>query len=413
MKRTLWIRPHAGRLACLVVLLWPIALMAQPQVAGCPIFPAKNIWNVPIDTMPVHALSAQFIGTEGAGASLHPDFGPQGGLPFTIVPADQAMVPIQFDSLQSDPGPYPIPNGTQSESNPDLQLVILQQGTCKLYEVWAPRKLTDGTWTGGSGAIWGLKSNALRPDGWTSADGAGLPMFAGLVRYDEVASGAIRHALRMGVPKTRDDYVWPARHLASNLDGDQYPPMGTRFRLKASVDISHFDPMVQVILQALKTYGAMVAENGSAWFITGAPDSHWDNDILAQIKQLHGSDLEAVDVSSLQMGPNSALALDLGGSDRWDVPFSATPVFDLSRGDALSITLTGDVTSSTMINAGDGQTVSFLICQDSAGARAFHWPSNVLSGMQIGTASKSCSAQTFVSDGVKLYATTPGVINLQ
>jgi hypothetical protein len=170
--------------------------------------------------------------------------------------------------------------------------------------------------------------------------------------------------------------------------------------------------MVQVILQALKTYGAMVADNGSAWFITGAPDSRWDDGILAQIKRVTGADLEAVDVSSLQTGPASALATDPNASSRVNVAFSATPAFDLSTAPTQSLTLTDDVTAATIINPGDGQTVSFLICQDATGGHIFTWPSNVLGGMQVGTLPGKCSAQSFVSDGTKLYATSPGVANM-
>jgi hypothetical protein len=184
---------------------------------------------------------------------------------------------------------------------------------------------------------------------------------------------------------------------------------GQRFRLKASYDITGFDPMVQVILQAFKTYGMMIADNGSAWYITGAPDPRWNDTILAQLKQVTGADLEAVDVSSLQAGPNSSLAIDPFGSQRSAIGFSATPTFDLSAAPTQSLTLTGDVTASTIVNLTDGQTVSFLICQDAAGGHTFSWPSNVLGGMQVGSAAGKCSAQTFVSDGVRLYATTPGV----
>jgi hypothetical protein len=278
--------------------------------------------------------------------------------------------------------------------------------------VYSAKPQSDGSWTGATGAVFDLRQNSLRPDGWTSADAAGLPILPGLVRYDEVASGQIRHALRLTAPRTNDTFVWPARHYASHLDGEAYPPMGQRFRLKASYDISGFDPMIQVILQAMKTYGLMLADNGSAWFITGAPDPHWNDDVLSQLKRVTGADLEAVDVSSLQTGPNSALVSDAGVPARVVVPFSPTPVFDVSVAPTQSVTLTGDVTGATISNLADGQTVSFLVCQDSAGGHVFTWPSNVLGGMQVGTLPGKCSAQTFVSDGTKLYATTPGVTNL-
>ncbi len=401
------------RLACLmVILVAPISLPAQGTLGGCTVFPSSNIWNTPVDKMPVHPYSSQFIATEGADVPLHPDFGPNGAIPFVVVPGNQPKIAIQFASDQSDPGPYPIPPDAPIEAGTDNHVVILNQGECKLYEIYSAQKQPDGSWTGGSGAIFDLRLNGLRPDGWTSADAAGLPILPGLVRYDEVASGVIRHALRLTVPQTANTYVWPARHYASRLSGNQYPPMGQRFRLRADYDVSGFDPMVQVILQALKTYGLMVADNGSAWYITGAPDSRWDNNVLSQLKRVKGSDLEAVDVSSLQAGPNSSLALEANPPLRVSVAFSATPQFDLSLAPTQSITLTGDVTASSIANPGDGQTVSFLICQDSAGGHAFTWPSNVLGGMQIGTAPGTCSAQTFVSDGTRLYATSPGMTNM-
>jgi hypothetical protein len=402
------------RLAFLFGLVALLPLVAQPQIGNCAVFPARNIWNTPVDKLPVHPLSSQWIATEGATRTLHPDFGPAASIPYVIVPGNQPRVPINFTAGagNSEPGPYPIPPDAPIEAG-DSHVLVLNQGECKLYELYNAQKNSDGSWTAESGAIFDLRSNALRPDGWTSADAAGLPILPGLVRYDEVASGAIRHAIRLTVPQTRRAYVWPARHFASRLDADPYPPMGQRFRLRADYGISGFHPMVQVILQALKTYGMMLADNGSSWFITGAPDPRWNDDILAQLKQIKGSDLEAVDVSSLMVNSNSGLALDPNSSDRIDVPFSATPTFDVSSAKTVSMTLTGDVTGATAINLVDGQSVTFLICQDDAGGHAFTWPPNVLGGMQVGTDPGSCSAQTFVNDGTKLYATSPGVASMK
>jgi hypothetical protein len=292
-------------------------------------------------------------------------------------------------------------------------MLLVTQGECKLYEIFLAQLQPNGSWTSYSAAIFDLSSNALRPDGYTSADAAGLPIVPGLIRWEEVAAGAIKHALRMTVPKTDDSWVWPARHEASHVDNSAvYPPMGTRFRLKASVDISGYDPMVRPILQALKTYGAMVADNGSAWFFQGSPDARWSNDTLAQMKSLHGSDLEAVDVSFLQGGPNSALANDPNAPNRYDFPSSPSMTFDASLAGTLSVTLTGDVTAPTVTNFVDGNVVTFLICQDGAGGHAFNWPPNVAGGMIVGTAPNTCSAQSFVSNGTKLYATTPGMTNM-
>jgi hypothetical protein len=225
------------------------------------------------------------------------------------VPGTQAKVYVIFGYAdESDPGPYPIPPNPPIEGDPDgsgdRHILILDRDNCVLYELFAAHLENDG-WYAGSGAIFDLNDYALRPDGWTSADAAGLPILPGLVRYDEVAAGEIKHAIRFTVPQTRRDYVWPARHYASSLTGTQYPPMGQRFRLKASFDISGFSPEVQVILQAMKTYGIILADNGSAWFISGVPDERWDNDMLRELRQVYGSDFEAVDVSSLMLDPDS------------------------------------------------------------------------------------------------------------
>jgi hypothetical protein len=230
------------------------------------------------------------------------------------VPGTQATVPITFTyDDESDPGPYPIPPDAPIEGGPasdgDRHVLVVDRDDCILYELYAAYPQPDGSWLAGSGAIFDLNSNDLREDGWTSADAAGLPILPGLVRYDEVAEGEIRHAIRFTAEQTRQAYVWPARHYASDLTGAEYPPMGQRFRLKADFDISGFSPEVQVILQALKTYGMILADNGSPWFITGAPDERWNNDVLVpELHQVHGSDFEAVDVSSLMVNPDSGQA---------------------------------------------------------------------------------------------------------
>jgi hypothetical protein len=227
------------------------------------------------------------------------------------VPGTQPPVTVTFDyDDESDPGPYPIPPDAPIEGGPDSDgdrhVLVLDRDNCVLYEMWDSWPQPDGSWHAGSGAVFDLDSYDLRPDGWTSADAAGLPILPGLVRYDEVAAGEIRHAIRFTARQTNGDYyVWPARHKASSLSGSQYPPMGQRFRLKDEFDISGFSPEVQVILQAMKTYGIILADNGSNWFISGVPDERWDNDVLRELKQVHGSDFEAVDVSSLTIDPDS------------------------------------------------------------------------------------------------------------
>jgi len=282
----------------------------------CPLFPADNIWNAPVDTLPVHPNSDAYVNTIGATANLHPDFGAgqwQGapiGIPYVEVPGTQPQVSVSFTYAdESDPGPYPIPPDAPIEggpnSNGDRHVLVVDRDHCLLYELFYAWPQSDGSWIADSGAIFDLNSNALRPAGWTSADAAGLPIFPGLVHYDEVASGAIHHALRFTAPQTQRAYLWPARHFASNLTGTQYPPMGVRFRLKADYDLSGFSPEAQVILQTLKTYGMMLADNGLPWFLSGVPDDRWNNDVLNELKQVQGSDFEAVDVSSLMVDPNS------------------------------------------------------------------------------------------------------------
>jgi hypothetical protein len=290
-----------------------------PTLAGCPMFPADNVWNTPVNSLPVDANSDAYIQTIGADTGMHPGFGAglyEGGpigIPYTDVPGDQPKVSVKFDYAdESDAGPYPIPPDAPIEGGPqsdgDRHILIVQRDACILYELYYAYPQSDGTWTAGSGAIFDLSSNALRPADWTSADAAGLPILPGLVRYDEVAAGEIRHALRFTAPETRDEYIWPARHHASDLSGQEYPPMGQRFRLRADFDLSSFSPEVQVILRALQTYGMILADNGSAWFLTGAPDDGWDNDVLSELGQVTGSDFEAVDTSSLLVDPDSAQA---------------------------------------------------------------------------------------------------------
>jgi len=294
---------------------------SAPSIGGCPVFPADNVWNHRVDTLPLDANSQAYVSNIGATAGLHPDFGSglwDGGpigIPFVSVAGTQPFVSIDFIwySDESDPGPYPVPAAAPVEggsgSSGDRHVLVVDTGTCVLYELYYAWPQTDGSWQAGSGAVFDLRSNAMRPAGWTSADAAGFAIMPGLVRYDEVAAGAINHALRFTVPRTRQAYVWPARHLASSSTDPTRPAMGQRFRLKASFDVSGFSPMNQVILTALKTYGMFIADNGSSWYLSGAPDERWDNDDLHNLQtRVHGSDFEAVDESSLMADPNSAQA---------------------------------------------------------------------------------------------------------
>jgi len=286
----------------------------------CRILPADNIWNTPVDDLPVDPNSTAYINTIGANATLHADFGsgvwPPGsnspiGIPFVEVDPGQPLVAINYTAYgsESDPGPWPIPGDAPIEGGPDAggdrHVVVLDRYECMLYELFYAFPRSDGSWNAASGAVYDLTSNDLRPDGWTSADAAGLPILPGLVRYDEVASGEIDHAIRFTAPQTRNHYVWPARHYASSLSGAQYPPMGQRFRLKADYDIAGYSPDVQVILTAMKHYGLILADNGSSWFISGAPDPRWNNDMLHEWDDIPGSAFEAVDVSSLMVDPDS------------------------------------------------------------------------------------------------------------
>lgn len=305
-------------LAWLAALFFAAGAQAG-TLAGCPLLPANHIWNTPVDKLPVHNRSAAWGDHSSPTAQLHPDFGTvwdgaPNGIPYVVVAGTQPRVPVLFDyDDESDPGPYPIPPDAPIEGGPgsggDRHILVLERDSCRLYETWSSYRQADGSWQAGSGAVFDLRSNALRPAGWTSADAAGLPILPGLVRYDEVQSGEIAHALRLTLPNTHHAYLWPARHAAGQSDPEQnLPPMGARFRLKTSVDIAGFSAGNQVILRALKKYGAFLADNGSAWYLSGAPDPRWDDDDLARLGRLHGSDFEAVDVSGLQVDPDSGRA---------------------------------------------------------------------------------------------------------
>ncbi len=302
--------------AALFSSLFSAGCYAQPTIGSCPVFPANNAWNMRVDKLPVASNSSTLVNTIGSSVTLHADFGSglwDGGpigIPFITVLGSQTKYPVTFQYAdESDPGPYAIPLSAPieggSSSTGDRHTIAIDTDNCILYELYAAYPQT-ASWQAGSGVIFNLNSNALRPAGWTSTDAAGFPIFPGLVKYDEVAAGVINHAIRLTVPQTRDTYIWPARHEASSLTGSQYPAMGQRFRLRASFDISTYPADVQVILQALKTYGMFVADNGSAWYISGAPDSRWNNDDLGLLRNITGSDFEAVDDTVFMINSNSA-----------------------------------------------------------------------------------------------------------
>ncbi len=276
-----------------------------PGAPGCGVFPASNVWNVPIDARPVAGNSATMVAAIGLTRGLHMDFGSYAGygIPYQVVPGTTPRSTVRFDyDDESDHVGYPIPASPKIEAGSDAHMLLVDRDACRLYELFAARR-SGGGWAAGSGATWDLRSNALRPAGWTSADAAGLPILPGLVRYDEVAAGKIDHALRFTTNRTRTSYIYPARHQAGESASMALPPMGLRVRLKASFDMSRLSPQARVIAVALKRYGMILADNGSPWYISGASDPHFDDDVLHQLGGITGRDLEVVDTSGLVSVP--------------------------------------------------------------------------------------------------------------
>jgi len=287
-----------------------------PGATACPTFPTDSFWHADVSALPVHPQSATWVASVGTTAKLKADFGSGTwdggpiGIPFTSVGGTQPRVPVTFDYAdESYTGPYPIPPNAPIEGGPastgDRHVLIVDRDSCRLWELYAAYPQNGGaSWTAGSGATWDLRSNAMRPLGWTSGDAAGLPILPGLVRRDEVAAGTIDHAIRVTAPHIADAFVWPASHKAAT-GGASDPPMGAWFRLKASFDISGFSPANQVVLRALKQHGMVLADNGSSWFLSGAPDPGWNDDDLGVLRTVPGSAFEAVDVSSLKVSDTS------------------------------------------------------------------------------------------------------------
>jgi hypothetical protein len=308
-----------GKAAAALILLLTTATLAgatasAPTLAGCPVFPASSPWNQRIDKLPVAGDSAQLIASMGVDGSVHADFGnglyngSRIGIPYVVVHATstpKSRVSFEYAD-ESDKGPYPIPGNVPVEGYPghadqgDRHVLIVDRDACRLYELSGTSK-QNGKWSGWSGAIWNLRSNALRPAGWTSADAAGLPILPGLARWEgDAATGTIRHALRFTAERTRRAYIYPARHYASSLTDPSLPPMGLRVRLKAGVNIASLPPQARIVAQALKTYGMILADNGSNWYIGGAPSPKWSNDQLHALGRLTGADFEVVDTSKLR-----------------------------------------------------------------------------------------------------------------
>lgn len=301
----------AAAAAVAVVVIPGAGAQRPPTAAGCPILPKSNAFNQRVDRLPVAGNSRTLVGSIGAAARFHADFGSGTydggpiGIPYTVVRRTQKRVPVAFDYAdESDRGPYPIPARAPIEgganADGDRHVLVLDRDRCKLYELFDAHRRDGGArWTAGAGAIFDLRSNRLRPAGWTSADAAGLPILPGLARYDEVAKGSIAHALRFTARRTRSAYVYPARHFASDDSDRALPPMGLRVRLRSNVSLAGLGRQAKVIARALKRYGALLADNGSPWYFSGAPDRRWDNDDLHTLDRLTGGDFEVVDTRSL------------------------------------------------------------------------------------------------------------------
>jgi hypothetical protein len=280
-----------------------------PGARRCPVFPTNNAWNQRVDRLPVASDSAQLIASIGLDAPVHADFGSGTwdggpiGIPFDVVSRTTPRSRVSFlYADESDRVRYPIPSNVHIEGGPratgDRHAILVDKSACRLYELYDLQHTTHG-WTAGSGAVWSLRTNHLRPAGWTSADAAGLPIFPGLARWDEASRGVIDHALRFTAPRTRRAYVYPARHFASSSTDPTLPPMGLRVRLKASVNVASFPRQARVVLRALQRYGMILADNGSPWYVSGAPNRHWNNGDLHSLGRLTGADFEVVDTSSL------------------------------------------------------------------------------------------------------------------
>ena len=298
------------------------AAVAQPTSApipgtDCPAFPANGWWHADVSKLPVHKRSKQWLGHMSKKAKLHPDFGPSYGeqpvpygIPITVVAGTHPKVTVTFQyASESDQVPYPLGDDTMVEggqyTSGDRHTVVIDSSTCRLYETWATRR-SGATWSAGSGAAWDLNSNNLRTRTWTSADAAGLPILPGLLRYEEVAAGTIDHAIRFTTDMSDKSFLWPARHQAGSVSNQNYPPMGARFRLKPTYVISaKLRPDTKAVLQAMKKYGMVLADNGSPWYFQGTSDDRWPEALLYQLKTIPASAFEAVDTSSLMLSPNS------------------------------------------------------------------------------------------------------------
>jgi hypothetical protein len=286
--------------------------VARP-VAGttCQTFPADNYWRADISDLPVHARSDQWLANMSSGRDLHPDFGPNAGgadygIPITVVPRDHRRVRVRFTYAdESDHVRYPLGRDTRIEGGSDRHAIIVDRGSCRLFETFATRK-RDGRWYAGSGATWSLRSNDLRPDGWTSADAAGLPILHGLLRWNEVRNRRVNHAIRFNTDITRRAHLWPARHDAGSQDGTAYPPMGARFRLRAGFPTEGYGAGARAVIRAMKRYGLVLADNGSPWFFQGERNGNWPDRLISELKTIPASSFVAVDTAGLKVSRDSA-----------------------------------------------------------------------------------------------------------
>lgn len=305
-------------LAATMLVAPPASARPAKPVAGtrCSEFPADNWWRADISDLPVHDRSRQWLSQMSTGVDLHPDFGPSFGdgpnygIPITVVKPSHRKMKVRFDyASESDRVRYPLGPDTRIEggrgSSGDKHAIVVDRGACKLYETWNSR-LRRGHWVAGSGAVWSLRSNALRPDGWTSADAAGLPILPGLLRWNEFKAGNVDHAIRFTTDVTSKHYLWPARHHAGSQSSLRYPPMGARFRLRSGFSTEGFSAYARTVIEAMQTYGLVLADNGSPWYFQGEQNARWPSSLIAELKEIPASAFVAVGTSSLQVSPNSA-----------------------------------------------------------------------------------------------------------
>jgi len=335
-----------------------MATGAGASLNGVLPFPADNAWNKDISSSSVDPNSPAIINFIGSSTTVHPDFGAglyagsYMGIPYTVVGSSQAKVTVNFDAYgsESDPGPMPIPANANVEGYPnpsgDQHVLVLDNSSCWLYELYGATTGSGGSWNAASAAVWDLLNDEQRPWGWTSADAAGLPIFPGLIRYDEVAAGQIKHAIRFTLAKSKAAFIPPATHWAANSSDPSAAPMGMRMRLKANFDVSGFSAKNQVILNALKKYGMIMADNGSSIFLSGAPDDRWDNNDLHSLSLVKASDFEVVSMGTVYTASNLPT-----GSAPAISSFTATPT-GTSAGQ--SVTLDWNVTGASYVIVSPG-----------------------------------------------------------